>query len=390
MQYVAAAKATVSGLIVIGSIDTPDRWTVVVHLETPYPSMPLLLSEFLNWGLVSSPRAVANPSLLANGTDGAGPYTMVPSESVLGDHYTFVPNSYYPDKSAIKFSKVIVRVIPTPSSMLAAVRAGQVDVAVGDESSAAAATSAGITVLNASAAWDGLQFLDRNGSLAPALKDPRVRQALNYAIDRKTITAALMGKYSAPTSEATTLDSGTSDVGQYTYDPNKAKALLAAAGYKDGFSFGVVDQGYSGNTGDPMVQAVAKYLAAVGVKLNVTTATTNGEWLQALFSGKYSAMQICFTGIVPMSTFYPLFLAPKGVVNPFKTDDPVLDKLYLKAARSNNAGSYYGQMAHQYTTQAYFLPVFEAPQVYFVSKRTAGVVATGSGAMPYASEWSPK
>ena len=48
--------------------------------------------------------------------------------TVTGDHYTFVPNPHYYDKSAVHWKKVVIRVITNPQSALNAVRTGQADV----------------------------------------------------------------------------------------------------------------------------------------------------------------------------------------------------------------------------------------------------------------------
>ena len=68
-------------------------------------------------------------------------------------------------------------------------RTGQVTVGVGDITTANAAASAGLNVITSSYGWDGILFLDRGAKLpggAPnPLADVQVRQALNYAVDRR-------------------------------------------------------------------------------------------------------------------------------------------------------------------------------------------------------------
>jgi peptide/nickel transport system substrate-binding protein len=138
---------------------------------------------------------------------------------------------YYYHHAAIRFSKVVVRVIPSPASMLEAMTTGQVDVAQGTTSTAdAAAAFAGIDVLYASQAVGGLWFLDRSGTLSPPIADVRVRRALNYAIDRRAITESLIGRYGEPTSEVITTDGFDPEFQDYyEYDPARARALLAEA-----------------------------------------------------------------------------------------------------------------------------------------------------------------
>jgi peptide/nickel transport system substrate-binding protein len=374
----------------IASIATVGNWTVRLTLKTPNPLLPFVLSEAELWGFVASPKAVADPTILGTTTNGAGPYVLVPSQTVAGSQYTFAPNRFYYDKSKIKFSKVIVRIIANPSTMLQATRTGQLDVASGDATTAAAAQSSRVSVMYRPWGFDGLIFLDRGGVLEKALGDVRVRQALNYAIDRRAITRALMGKYATPTSEMMTTDGFDPKFQNfYPYNPAKARALLAAAGYARGFTFKAVTQGWSGNLGDPTVQAIAQYLKAVGVNLDITTGATFGDWFRHVSSGTFSAFQTPYNSI-PMQLAYTVLLKPNVIGNQHGFSDPVINKLWVKGIRTGQK-RYWREMSQRATRRAYFLPVFKAPQVFFVSKDIGGVAfSEKSLAVPLPVEWFPK
>ena len=70
------------------------------------------------------------------------------------------------------------------------------------------------------------------------LKDVRVRQALNYAVDRQTISATIMHGLVPPGSQTTPRSNPeyNRSLAAYPYDPVKAKALLTEAGYPNGFA----------------------------------------------------------------------------------------------------------------------------------------------------------
>ncbi len=98
---------------------------------------------------------------------------------------------------------------------------------------------------SAPAAMVGMYIADVDGTVVPAFKDLRVRQALNYAIDREAITKSVYGDFGIPTDQYVPEGIGgylpeLEDV--YPYDPEKAKELLAEAGYPDGFSFTMLGQ----------------------------------------------------------------------------------------------------------------------------------------------------
>src|SRR5262249_42641883 len=150
---------------------------------------------------VASPKAVANPDLFAKGTYGAGPYTLDYANSVPADHYTFVPNKYYWDRSKIRFKQIYVKAVNDSASMLQALQAGQLDVAWStDASTAPAAEKAGFQAVSAPFA---IIFAQLNPKASKALADVRVRQAMNYALDRKAMASALYGKYGKASSEFT-------------------------------------------------------------------------------------------------------------------------------------------------------------------------------------------
>src|SRR5262249_36689518 len=220
LLYVAGAGGPqASDFGPIASVETTGKWSLVVHLRSPNPSARTELSNDSNWGVAQSPKCVADPSKLATQTCGAGRYMLAPAQSVTNDHYTLVPNPYYYDKSNQYWSKVVIKIIPTASSQLQALETGQVDVTGGDPSTAKAAEAAGFKVLHAPS---GVQIfsIDVGGAKVKALADARVRQALNYAINRKLIAAAIVGKYGSPTAEAAPAEGYDPKVERvYSYNP---------------------------------------------------------------------------------------------------------------------------------------------------------------------------
>lgn len=375
----------------IASVETVGRWTVIIHLKTPNPIVPFILSNN-PWGLVASPAAVANPSLFAQRTYGAGPYMLDPSQTVAGDHYTLVPNPYYYDKSRQKWSKVVVKVIPLASSLLQAMQAGQVDIGPGDATTVDAASAAGLTVVHGKGKVMTL-FLDAKGVKVKALADVRVRQALNYAINRKVIAAAFVGKYGAPTSEFESSDGFDAKyVNFYKYNPAKAKSLLAAAGYPNGFTIDeVAVAGWTGSLGTPLVQAVAKDLAAVGVTVNINCCATGPEFGNAVFIHPAPLILLGIFRSVSMWQDFLTWIKPGSNGNKLGWNDPEIVKLWIKGSRAANSAPYWKQITKLLTTQAYYLPILENDLLFYVNAKVKGVVYSEhwyGGDNP--RDWSPK
>ncbi|MEN3283867.1 MAG: peptide/nickel transport system substrate-binding protein [Solirubrobacteraceae bacterium] len=390
LTYFPTENGPYAGQFDFSSIDAKDDATVVLHFAKPNPIAPWLLSEVLNWGAVSSPKAVANPKSLEKTPVGAGPYVFVPSQSVSNDHWTLIPNKYYWDQKAIRFSKITVRIIVNPSSMLQALKTGQLDAAQGDVTTAASAKSAA-TVLFKPSGWNGLAFMDLAGKKVKPIADLRVRQAINYAIDRDAITKGLFASFATASSAPITRDGWDASLqNAYPNDPAKAKSLLAAAGYPKGFSMRVADfGGLVGTQGDQLIQAVAKYLGQIGIKLQVEPVTTGAQVVSKAYGGDYAVAQT-IDGDNPMSFLMNAHFVPKGVVNPFSAKDPALDKLQDKASAAADPAPILKQMTRRIVSQAYFAPVILYPTLWYVTDKIGGVDWSGPGFAPFATAWFPK
>jgi peptide/nickel transport system substrate-binding protein len=381
LEFFAGANPVLgSAMGPIERIKTHGRWKLRIHLAAPNPVLARTLATGMEWGYVAGPHALANPSSLLTQTDGAGPYTVDPAQTVDGSVYTLVPNSFYFDPPAIKYSQVVVSVIPQASAMLEAIQTGQLDLAQGTASTAdAAAASPGIQVKYARNAVGGLWFLDRSGTLLPALADVRVRQALNYAIDRTAITDALVGRYGEPSSEVITTD-GFDPAYQnyYNYDPELARSLLASACYPDGFTLKLLAE--SPNFQLPLTDMLAQYFAAIGVTLDVTRATSAADFGQLARSGTFPAYIAAQQANQSMWNFYGFALAPAGApLNQHGWDDPVVDALWQEGARAADPGEYWRAISRRTVTEADFVPVFTTSNIWYVSDRIGGIDVTPTG-----------
>jgi peptide/nickel transport system substrate-binding protein len=375
MKYFIKAGGPFAGQLgSVASITATSQWTVDIKLSEPNPAIPWQLAQTNGLGYVASPKAVASPASMKLATDGAGPYILDPSETVPGYTYTYSPNKYFYDQSQIHFSQVILKVISNQSSMLSALESGQIQVALGDYTTAGTAKAAGYNLVTARTAWDGVLF-PTLGQAGNPLNNVKVRQALSYAIDRKAITTGLLGNYGIPTSEWLTTDGfdpGFED--HYGYDPQMAKSLLASAGYGTGLTLNLLTaagQLQDGTPGEGLAQAIAQDLQAVGVKLNVTMAT--GSQLTAdLFSGKYQ-MYVSFIGINPYAVYWSLFLAPNATANFDKWTDPEVEAQYELGAVAADPAADFQAISRTLTDIAFELPIYSPESLVYATKNIGGI-----------------
>jgi len=164
-------------------------------------------------------------------------------------------------------------------------------------------------------------------------KDARVRQAMNYAVDRAAIAKTLMGGYVTPASQPTPENAIGYDpaLEPYPYDPDKARALMADAGMADGFStvFELVTGANSAH--DAIIQKVASDLAQINVRAEVRpilysqqiARMTQGNRVGHMFSVDF-ATGPTMDGLRPIRLHSCTWSAPWYC-------DPVSEDLYQRA-----------------------------------------------------------
>jgi peptide/nickel transport system substrate-binding protein len=359
--------------IPVKSITTSGEWDVLITLTRPISDMPGNLSDGLNtWGSVAAPSALQHASSLNTHSDGAGPYVIDSAASVPGSEYTFVPNKYYYDKSKIYWKQIVVKYVPSASSRLAALSSGEIQVAEdeADISTAATALAQGLRVLAAPGSMYTVYFADLEGKLVKPLASTKVRQALSYAIDRPAITRAFFGKYGAPTSEQPLAGGWVPSLqNYYSYDPTKAKALLAAAGYPHGFRVSVMT-GLNDQQSVDLAQAVAADWAKVGVSATINTNPAS------LTTGKFAVFSCNACVLAPMTLYYITYWKLGGLLDQHGWSDPALEALYNAAQASSNPDVYWQQMMTLLVKDAYAVPVAKQDLITVYSPTVTGVSAS--------------
>jgi len=285
---------------------------VTLKLSGPDPMLPYGLDQDGMAGDVVGPAGLTHPETLGSSTNGAGPYMIDPKATILNSQYVYVKNPYYWDPSAQKWDKVVIKIISDSNAMLSALKTGQVQVAEGAATEAAEAEAAGLQILSAPSAMLGMYIGDIDGKITPALKDVRVRQALNYAIDRKGIVESLYGKYGKPTDQFVPEGIGgylAKLEDTYPYDPKKAKALLAEAGYPDGFKFTLVLQP-AVSSGDLLAQAMVANWKDIGVDVTLKPTDSFATYVPIMLSQKYPATTLTFQYSVQLTDTQQLVTNP--------------------------------------------------------------------------------
>jgi peptide/nickel transport system substrate-binding protein len=167
-------------------------------------------------------------------------------------------------------SSVEVLLIPDEAARLQAFLSGAVDIAVGvgPEDEVSVASVGGRSHIQVGARVMTLAFVTVAES---PLQDSRVRRALNFAVNRPLIVETILGSATVPASQAIPRQAFGYDpeLSPYPFDPEKARTLLAEAGFADGFEI-TATVAVGGGAGDEaFFQAIAQDLRRVGVRLRL-------------------------------------------------------------------------------------------------------------------------
>lgn len=282
----------------IKEVEIVDSLTLRIHTENPSPLLPRMFASFV---IVSKKNSKGKETTDFNSgaaAIGTGPYKLV--EWARGDKIIYERNKDYWGEP-LPWDTITVRPITNDGTRVAALKAGDVDlinfVPPADVKHLDAET--GITLSKSPSTRLIYLHLDSDRDDTPMvtdnagnkienpMKDIRVRKAISKAINRPAIVERIMEGLAIPASQMVPdgYEGTSTKLKPEVYDPKGAKALLAEAGYPDGFKLTIhgPNDRYV-NDGD-IAQAIAQMLTRVGITTQVSTLP------KAVYFGKASALE---------------------------------------------------------------------------------------------------
>jgi peptide/nickel transport system substrate-binding protein len=303
----------------IDRMEKIDDYTVKLVLSEPNASIMTSLAMFTVC-IVSPTNAEKYTEDAFRYPCGTGPFKFV--EWVKDDHITLVANEDY-WRERPKIDKLIFKVIPDPSARLLALEVGEIhgmeypnpadferikansNLVLLSEPGMnigymAMNTGYGYVDANKNGVKDDDEPLEKTPGYFEPLTKKEVRQAINMAIDKEAIVRDIyMGTASVAKNGMPPFMLGYNDeIEDYPYAPEKAKELLAEAGYPDGFEVTLhvmpVSRPYMFDP--PKIgEAIQSYLAAVGIKVNFYQVDW-GTYLQETEAGMHQMCLLGWTG----------------------------------------------------------------------------------------------
>lgn len=377
----------------ISSVSAPDSHTLVLTMDSFY------YATIQDLALVRPVRFLSPASVASDGSfqkpAGTGPWlldTYLPEQRA-----EFAPNpTYWGEHSALQ--KIVFEVIPDAQARIAALLSNEVDLIGGEyvggislESLPVLKRNPNVQVITAPGTTS--YFLQMDTTRAP-FDDLRVRQALNHAIDRATISEHLFGGVAAPAQgvfpdvlpyvEYTGTD-------LYQYDPQRAVQLLAEAGYTAGPDGLLVKDGAAlevslvVNTAMfPQAGSVAQVLQAqlkeVGIQIRPRLLDAGG-WLDAQANRQYGLLMNITWGAPydPHSSLSGVFSSQSSGTLAYT--DATLDALIanaLAATDETERSRIYRQIWEHLDAQAVVAPIVTSSRVYALRQGVEGFVMAGT------------
>ncbi len=257
----------------VSSVEAVDEFTVRVVTSTPNPLTPNALAL----AYIVPPAAFADQGAEAFATSplGTGPFqaTSWSDQEIVLEAWSGSWRGE-PQVSTLRFLH-----LNEPAARLQALQSGQIDIAhsvIPDQIPTLENEGFGIFIGQRGSAMS-LAFIGNRGG---PMESQQVRQALNYAVDREAIADTLLAGTTVPAVWPVEGVNG-HDPGRqpYPYDPERAQELLAEAGYPDGFDIVAEITVGSFPADADIYEAMAGYLAEVGVNVELRQIDFAGAWL---------------------------------------------------------------------------------------------------------------
>lgn len=334
-------------------------WTVRLHMKQPNPVALEWLAGFLPIYPKAYYEKVGKDGMTTRPI-GTGPYRL---ESVdPGTHWTLkrFEDHYKGSPKGNAIGTIDFRLMTEVNTQITEMLTGGADFAWGFPPDIAKRLQGrkGIEVHNVPILR--IVYMLVNTAKESPLKDVRVRRAIMHALDREKIMLTFVGSGSQVIDSACNpVQFGcATDVAKYDYNPEKARALLAEAGYKDGFTLPMM-VAINPTTNRSIQEALMANLSAVGIKVDITSqhwAAARESWigknypLMLMGWGSWGIYDVAMMTSEFFNGGAVDLVKDEQVVSLIKKGDQEIDRDLRKKT--------YGDALKRIADEAYFLPLW--------------------------------
>ena len=296
-------RTRLAGVVEVIAVDD-----LTVDFVTAEPN-PILHAEWDTWYIMSRAWSEANdatrPTSVADQTgafahmnaNGTGPFMISTREADI--RTVAVPNPDWWDTPEHNLSEVILQPIASDSTRIAALLSGELDMVypvpiqdvprVESTAGVSALTGPELRTMFIGLDQDRDELLHSSVEGTNPFKDRRVRRAMYQAIDMDAIVERIMRGQATPAASmvAPGIQGFPADLERHPYDPEAAKALLAEAGYAEGFSVTLDCPNDRYVNDEAVCQAIVGMLARIGIEVDLLAQTRSLYFAKVLAQAGY-------------------------------------------------------------------------------------------------------
>ncbi|MDT9682845.1 ABC transporter substrate-binding protein [Streptomyces sp. TRM76323] len=362
---------------------------VTLKLAQANPAMLFYLSDAA--GLMANPAKFGQADSLKTTPDGTGPYRLVKEKTTVGTKWVYARNADYWGER-LPYENLTISYFDNETAIVNGLKTGQVNAALLQTADQQVSIESDPRMKTTKQEFDfqGLLLFDRGGKLTPALKDPRVRQALNLAIDRETMLGAIRQNRGEVTSQV--FGPGTRGYDEkldtyYSHDPAKAKKLLAEAGYGKGFTLKLPR--IAAIVNDALAASLATDFKAVGVTL-VWDELDGGSAIRKVFADRAYSGMVMNMGQSTSDWVVVDELVTPGSFNMFGTADATTQKLVpaIQTGTDAQAEQAARELNAHLVKEGWFVPFYRMTYLH-VSDGTVKITPQSGMAVPSIYNYAP-
>ncbi|MGW0552333.1 ABC transporter substrate-binding protein [Streptomyces altiplanensis] len=373
----------------LDAVEVADPSHVTLKLKQANPAMLFYLSDAA--GLMANPAKFAKADALKTTPDGTGPYRLVKGKTTIGTKWVYERNTGYWGER-LPYEGLTISFFDNETAIVNGLKTGQVNAALLQtaDQQVSIESDPGMKTVKQEFDFQGLLLFDRGGKLTPALKDPRVRRALNHAIDRETMLGTIRQNRGRATGQV--FGPGTQGYDKkldtyYSHDPAKAKSLLEEAGYAKGFTLKLPR--VSAIVNDALASSLATDLKAVGVTLVWDELDGNSAIRKVFADRAYSGM-VMNMGQSASDWVVTDELVTPGSFNMFGTTDPTVQKLVplIQTGTGEQAKQAARELNTHLVKEGWFVPFYRMTYLH-VSDGTVKITPQSGMAVPSVYNYAP-
>jgi peptide/nickel transport system substrate-binding protein len=280
----------------VSEVIVVDDYTIDFMTSAPNPLFPDSIANFMimdrGWteGNDAALPSKEAENFATRNTNGTGAFMLTSRDP--GVRTTLAPNGAWWDEMESNITEAVFTPIGESATGMAALLSGEIDFIAPiplqdvprmkerDGFTVHEGVEARVLMLGFAHGADALKYSDETSDANP-LQDVRVRKAIYQAIDVDALASKVMRGTAEPVSQLVSKEmkgfsTGLAD--RLPFDPEASKALLAEAGYADGFSFGLMCPNDRYINDEAICRAVTSMLAKIGVNAKLSSMPVRNYW----------------------------------------------------------------------------------------------------------------